>query len=600
MAERRCEDPHCNKVMAAGEIRQTDPDTGLLVCPSCLNNPNRSQMSATASMVALAHDGGDGRVINHCPFCFGGETEYLTRDGVRTFAETVGTIQMVLTADENDRTGGRWVPAEIREFGTQPLLAVTVQRNRQTKVIYATPEHRWLVKSNRRRQERPQPQRSRKGMPRGTTFDSCVRGHEWTPENTRVKEDGTRDCKACAQLAQPVGGVSRATDVDVLTKDLRPGMRLSSLRHPGLASLGLEMDHAGVRHGVVFGDGSAAKGGKSATLSLWGEKDKQLVDFFPEQRFKAVVTPNGVPGLHTSNGLRSWMKLLPDSEVSDSYLYGWLAGYFAADGSVDATGQATLSSANYDNLVAVRDLALRLGIHTYSIRSRMRKGYGQEPSPIFTLSFVGSTLTEEFFLIESHRDRYRFRDDRYERLGWTVVSVEETDRVEPVYCAVVPGTHTFALADNIWVGNCGSGGVVGGSTGTVECTFCNSHFTVQVQPKHINSPQTVNGQPVHIPGMPDESEIGAPVPGAEPVTGTPPEGEAAPTVPGISDADLEEEMFATAEGHLLDRRSYAQYLAVRAARDEEERQAVLAQIRQANIRHVVAAKAREQMGLDDR
>jgi hypothetical protein len=147
---------------------------------------------------------------------------------------------------------------------------------------------------------------------------------------------------------------------------------------------------------------------------------------------------------------------------------------------------------------------------------------------------------------------------------------------------------------------CGSGGVVGGSTGTVECTFCNSHFTVQVQPKHINSPQTVNGQPVHIPGMPDESEIGAPVPGAEPVTGTPPEGEAAPTVPGISDADLEEEMFATAEGHLLDRRSYAQYLAVRAARDEEERQAVLAQIRQANIRHVVAAKAREQMGLDDR
>src|SRR5262249_27697143 len=39
--------------------------------------------------------------------------------------------------------------------------------------------------------------------------------------------------------------------------------------------------------------------------------------------------------------------------------------------------------------------------------------------------------------------------------GSTVVSVEPTERVEEVYCAVVPGTHCFVLEDNILTGNCG-------------------------------------------------------------------------------------------------------------------------------------------------
>lgn len=28
----------------------------------------------------------------------------------------------------------------------------------------------------------------------------CHRGHEFTPENTRVKRNGTRDCRACARI----------------------------------------------------------------------------------------------------------------------------------------------------------------------------------------------------------------------------------------------------------------------------------------------------------------------------------------------------------------------------------------------------------------
>lgn len=49
---------------------------------------------------------------------------------------------------------------------------------------------------------------------------------------------------------------------------------------------------------------------------------------------------------------------------------------------------------------------------------------------------------------------------------------------------------------------CGSGDVVGGQDGTCSCGFCKKAFTVQVQPTFKNMPQTVNGQPYNIPGMP--------------------------------------------------------------------------------------------------
>lgn len=48
---------------------------------------------------------------------------------------------------------------------------------------------------------------------------------------------------------------------------------------------------------------------------------------------------------------------------------------------------------------------------------------------------------------------------------------------------------------------CGSGQVIARSDGTVMCEFCNAAFTVQVQPEFSAFPQTIDGQPVDIPGM---------------------------------------------------------------------------------------------------
>lgn len=421
----------------------------------------------------IAHDPGDPLVTSHCPFCFSFETKIITIDGIKTIGEVSGTEQWVLSAEPGARDDGRWVQAHIHEFGEQPLTKVTLRRNKREKIIYATPEHRWLVKAN--------------------------------------------------LAADRRAGRSRATDRFVETKDLRSGHRLSHLRQRGVGDL--KPSVPGIKHGIVFGDGSANK--STATVSLWGEKDKQLLWVFQNHRWSDVRTPNGITGVRISNGLRSWMKAVPESD-DGQYLYGWLAGYFAADGNVTAQGQVIIDSASMENLEAVQEVASRLGITTYGITSRMRTGFGVE-RPVHRLEFVGSTLNDHFFLIAQHRERFELRSYGYERFGWSVVSVAPTDRFEKVYCAVVPGYGTFTLEDNIWTGNCGSGQVVGRSDGTIGCDFCGQAYIVRVQPAFPGMPQMPNGpgapSDVGPDGMVDPGMIG---PDGMPMDGGPPPGEGDP------------------------------------------------------------------------
>lgn len=50
---------------------------------------------------------------------------------------------------------------------------------------------------------------------------------------------------------------------------------------------------------------------------------------------------------------------------------------------------------------------------------------------------------------------------------------------------------------------CGSGQVIARNDGTTECEFCSTAFTVQVQPQMPAFPQTIDGVPVDVPGMPN-------------------------------------------------------------------------------------------------
>lgn len=67
---------------------------------------------------------------------------------------------------------------------------------------------------------------------------------------------------------------------------------------------------------------------------------------------------------------------------------------------------------------------------------------------------------------------------------------------------------------------CGAGQVTARSDGTVECAFCKTFFTVQVQPEHSAMPQTIDGRPFPVPGMPgDPNERGPVPPESQPTSG---------------------------------------------------------------------------------
>lgn len=337
-------------------------------------------------------------------YCFTGDTEFLTRDGVTTFAEAVGTDVMVLTQasptgrdSQAVRRDGRWVEAPIRSYGEQPVLSVVLSRNRQTKVVRATPEHEWFASTDAR---------------------SAARGDAH----------------------------------QVTTSDLRPGMALASLM-PGSANLANSVPSPfGIAAGVVFGDGHVQPS-RGAQVDLWGAKDAHLLRYFPESRQEPRKTSGGVLGVRVSGMPASW-KDRPSLDEGTSYLYGWLAGYIAADGTVGKTGAVTLSSARRDDLVHAAAVANRLGIATHGIRSHDRVGLGTEPTPLHRLTFVAATVPDDLLVLPEHRRRFAAASKGFTSTRWTVVAVEDHGEREEVFCAEVPDTETFALADYVWVHNC--------------------------------------------------------------------------------------------------------------------------------------------------
>ena len=332
--------------------------------------------------------------------------------------------------------GGIWVPAEINEYGTNDLYPVHLRRNGQARTVWATKRHRWLRRHGKKR-------------------------------------------------------------FSAYTKDLREGQGLDSLipRERLRATLPSQF---GIAHGVVFGDGSRVQPAGSR-VQLWGEKDAQLLKFFSESPARPIQTANGVIGAEVRN-LPTFFKDRPLLSESASYLYGWLAGYFAADGSVGVSGTPMLCSADRSNLEYVRLVAQRLGIGTFSVLDKERIGYGAEPTPMHSVSFLPSTLTAAFFLTNDHRERWQAGRDRDNpgRFGWRVDHVGASERRETVFCAHVPGLHTFTLEDNLHVGNCpscGAGIICWPANPQGCCLLCGHLFSVEWPDDRERAEQVLEERP---------------------------------------------------------------------------------------------------------
>lgn len=72
--------------------------------------------------------------------CLGGETEVVTRHGIKRIDDLAAIGHATVMTDF-----GKWVTADVLNFGDQPLAEIVLHRGRQVKTVRATAEHRWFV-----------------------------------------------------------------------------------------------------------------------------------------------------------------------------------------------------------------------------------------------------------------------------------------------------------------------------------------------------------------------------------------------------------------------------------------------------------------------
>ena len=233
----------------------------------------------------------------YCEYCFAPETMVATPCGDMPIKDLVGTAKLLVP---NAKGLGNWKEVEVRSFGQQKLLTISLRRGRSYKIIRATSDHRWLTQN----------------------------------------------------------GFCR-------TVELQSGDILTSCHCRTLNSYGSHTPHVSaiaVVQGFTFGDGCLEKNRHSPVfVPFCANKNLSLLPYFGCcRRSKFKVGDKYFWQVHDLP--HSW-KSLPCPNESLSFLLGWFAGYFAADGHVNPIGnQATIYSANIENIQFVRGICYQLGI----------------------------------------------------------------------------------------------------------------------------------------------------------------------------------------------------------------------------------------------
>lgn len=330
-----------------------------------------------------------------CNNCFTYETEVLTSEGIIQ----IGDLGVHNKTAKVMTTGGKWVEAPFKSYGVQNIYELTLRRSGIDKVIRTTADHRWFAEDRRQTHRDKGP-------------------------------------------------------VEFKTIELRPGIhKLQYCFGQGIKSLD-SISEYGIEHGIVYGDGTKhIDSTSSATIKLCGNKNIELSKYFKSNNRVQGKLDTGIKTLDIY-GLPRYYKSLPPLSESKSYLIGFMAGYFAADGTVSSDGSCSISSCNKDNIYKIRELCQIIGIGTYGIQSDERiSNLTNKPSTLYKIVLMRDTLDEKFFLIKEHKDRF-LSNPIVTKNNWQVISVIDTGKTEEVFCCEVKDYGKFVLADNILTGNC--------------------------------------------------------------------------------------------------------------------------------------------------
>ena len=285
---------------------------------------------------------------------------------------------------------GDWTPATFKSYGVQPVTKVTLKLNSNTvKEVFATANHRWVLSD-------------------GTVVP------------TSALEQGNHIDFVTAPKAQE--------DADYIL---------------------------GIRHGLVYGDGAMTKAHKRMKgyhLRLCGTAKQDFLKYFTEYPIAYPPSAEGDPiiMLYDTFAATHALKELPSAQETDSYLLGFIRGWFGADGHVGKKNPQVSICCNAAGRDWLLQYSERAGFVIQSISTQPRTtNYGERTEDSFVLRISRSSFTDADVLSAEKQALVKPIQSCY-----SVYSVEETGEAEEVFCAEVPVTNTFVLAGGLVTGNC--------------------------------------------------------------------------------------------------------------------------------------------------
>jgi len=327
--------------------------------------------------------------------CFGGDTEILTFENGRVRIEDAVGYAKVLNSN------GEWVDSVVKSFGIQSTVEAKFGYNAYTILHRVTLDHEWVL------------------------------------------EDGRR----------------------VTTNNLEKGDRIKFNAYKRKDVYDSIDYRLGLIHGLIYADGTAQYKAKNRnincicqrrvrgyTIRICADHD-DLLPVFEGYSRSYPPSANGDPIVYVWDNFAKThsLKDLPAGEhETEDYLVGFFRGWFAGDGYVAKDGQVSLSATG-EGVEWLEKFGSRFG---YLIQSVCKlpdvTNYGTRNKSIFNVHIDRKCIGLDDVLIKRKQDRLRPIDKIFTFRG----IVPESTRSEEVFCAVVPDTHTFTLADGMITGNC--------------------------------------------------------------------------------------------------------------------------------------------------
>jgi len=249
-----------------------------------------------------------------------------------------------------------------------------------------------------------------------------------------------------------------------LTKNLATGDRLSCTRFEIEDFYENEDYFEGVKHGIVYGDGTANYKVKAQKRMIKGfairlcSDAEDLMPYFKNNKCSYPPSFNGEPVVYLyGDDFAIDLKSLPDLDnpiFTREYLIGFIRGWFAADGTVSNSGQICMAS-NKGGLDWIYAAATRTGFvpRNHSIFPE-KTNLGVRSQDLYRVNFDRRYLHESDMIISRKRERFSPIASAKMHAFSKVQEVVHLGITEEVYCFEVPTTQSFLLHRNILTGNC--------------------------------------------------------------------------------------------------------------------------------------------------